>query len=301
MIAATPIAILQAALDWAQSGDPVALVTLTGIEGSSSRALGAQMAVTASGQSIGSFSGGCIEAAIIAEAQKVLAEGEGRVVRYGLGSPYIDVRLPCGGGIDLLFTPRPDAAVLVSAFAQHARREPLEMRITPTGVSLAGEGFGLRINPDLRVMAFGQGEDLSAFCWLAERYGVRLEAFSPVECDLSRMPERAETHHLTSTGQSLALQSDPYTAHVFLFHDRDWEDALIPQILPLDGFYQGAIGSQRTHQARLARLTAAGVPPEQLAKLRGHIGLIHATRDPATLALSVLADIIAAAPVAFSG
>jgi xanthine dehydrogenase accessory factor len=48
-------------------------------------------------------------------------------------------------------------------------------------------------------------------------------------------------------------------------------------------------------------LRARGVGNEHLARLRGHIGLIHATRDPATLALSVLADVVAAAPVAVSG
>jgi xanthine dehydrogenase accessory factor len=38
-----------------------------------------------------------------------------------------------------------------------------------------------------------------------------------------------------------------------------------------------------------------GVPAEQLARLRGPIGLIPSARDPGTLAVSVLAEIIATA------
>jgi hypothetical protein len=32
------------------------------------------------------------------EARDALRAGAARVVRFGVGSPYIDVRLPCGGG-----------------------------------------------------------------------------------------------------------------------------------------------------------------------------------------------------------
>ena len=111
MIAPHPLAILEQALAWIAQGQRVALVTLVGIEGSTSRGLGSQMAVAEDGRFAGSFSGGCIEDAIVAEARDVLAARTGRTVRYGAGSPYIDVRLPCGGGIDLCFTPDPDARV----------------------------------------------------------------------------------------------------------------------------------------------------------------------------------------------
>ena len=105
------------------------LVTLTGIEGSTSRALGAQLAVRADGSYLGSFSGGCIEAAVVAEALAVLAEGRGRTVRYGVGSPFIDIRLPCGGGIDLLFTPRPDLAALRRVLESLEARQPAALDV----------------------------------------------------------------------------------------------------------------------------------------------------------------------------
>jgi xanthine dehydrogenase accessory factor len=96
MIAASALDVLNQAARWLDDGRRVALVTLVGIEGRH-RAASARM-VADDGRSIGSFSGGCIEAAIVAEARDALRAGAARVVRFGVGSPYIDVRLPCGGG-----------------------------------------------------------------------------------------------------------------------------------------------------------------------------------------------------------
>jgi xanthine dehydrogenase accessory factor len=79
------------------------LVTLVNVEGSSPRRVGSQMAVAADGTVVGMISSGCAEAAIVAEAMSALHEGRVRTVRYGTGSPYMDVVLPCGSGIDVHF------------------------------------------------------------------------------------------------------------------------------------------------------------------------------------------------------
>ena len=100
MIAAYPVDALRLIDRGAAAGMDGVLITLVAIAGSASRAVGTQMAVLADGRHVGSFSGGCIESAIIAEALEVLAQGQPRTVRYGAGSPYIDVRLPCGGEED---------------------------------------------------------------------------------------------------------------------------------------------------------------------------------------------------------
>lgn len=78
-----------------------ALVTLVSIEGSSPRPLGAQMAVSETGDWVGYLSGGCIERTVVTEALDALALGRNRRVRYGKGSPYIDINLPCGSAIEL--------------------------------------------------------------------------------------------------------------------------------------------------------------------------------------------------------
>ena len=92
-----------------EGGQATALVTVGAVEGSSMRNPGTIMGVAADGTWEGSLSGGCIEKAVVAEALDMLKEGTPRVVRFGAGSPYIDIKLPCGGGLDLHFAPLKDA------------------------------------------------------------------------------------------------------------------------------------------------------------------------------------------------
>lgn len=303
MIATTPIQILRFLADRSAEGMETVLVTLVGIEGATSRAIGTQMAVAADGRWLGSFSGGCIEAAVVAEAQEALAEGWGRVVRYGHGSPYIDIRLPCGGGIDLLFTPRPDPAAVAMTLAALDRRETVALDLSCDGAVLAREAMPqswdghhctVAYQPHLRIAALGQGEDLMAFARIAAAFGADVIALTPDQ-DTARTL-RGEGIEVTDlvTRTTLPLDaSDPWTAIIFLFHGRDWEEYLLPQALERRAFYHGVIGSARSHHARLAALEDAGVPPERIEALRGRIGLIPSTRDPATLALSILAEVVA--------
>ena len=81
--------ILRFILDAAERGTRTALVTITDVIGSSSRAPGTHMAVAEDGSYVGSFSGGCVEAAIVGEAQRVMAGGVAESLRLGAGSPFI--------------------------------------------------------------------------------------------------------------------------------------------------------------------------------------------------------------------
>ena len=292
MIAPSPLAILEQALAWHDQGQATALVTLVGIAGSSSRALGTQMAVAASGGSLGSFSGGCIDDAIAADALAAIERSSGTTVRFGQGSPYIDLRLPCGGGIDLLFTPRPSLQLLREAVAELRQRRRVELRIAEHGLTRDGPGYRLGLVPPLRITAFGAGEDFAAFLRLAQVYGAECLGHTPdAELAAQLNAEGLCVVHLATLGQLLPLVGDPWTAFVFLFHDRDWEDALLPRVLALPALFCGAVGSPRTHALRLERLRTAGCSEAWLSKLRGPIGLIAATRDPATLAISALAEV----------
>lgn len=302
MVATTPTDILRFIAARADENVECVLVTLVGIEGGSSRAVGAQMAVAADGRRIGSFSGGCIEDAVATEALETLEDGWGHVVRYGVGSPYIDIRLPCGGGIDLLFTPRPSPDVIRQALALLDGRKAAALRIDCDGVAGAdpalpagwdGHRLVLSCQPPLRIIALGQGEDLTAFARLASAFGAQVVALVPEAGTADMLRQHGiPAIPLTTRNALPPVKGDPWTAVVFLFHGRDWEEYLLPQALALPAFYHGAIGSRRTHATRLAALTAAGVDENAIAALRGHIGLIPATRDPATLALSILGEIV---------
>ena len=97
--------LLRFLLDAAARGERTVLVTITDVIGSSPRAPGTHMAVTENGDHLGSISSGCVEAAVVAEALRSFDSRRAEVIRFGRGSRFIDIRLPCGGGMDLLFTP----------------------------------------------------------------------------------------------------------------------------------------------------------------------------------------------------
>ena len=81
---------------------------------------------------------------------------------------------------------------------------------------------------------------------------------------------------------------------MLLFHEHEWEDALLTRAAAAGGFYVGALGSVRTHRLRCERLLAAGVPEAHVDRIRGPIGLVDRARESGPLALSVLAEIVAA-------
>ena len=87
---------------WKKDGKQVALATVTKIEGSAPRPVGARLAVTDDGEMAGSVSGGCVENAVVLEAQEVLKSGTPRLLRYGISDEMAwDVGLACGGTIEV--------------------------------------------------------------------------------------------------------------------------------------------------------------------------------------------------------
>lgn len=293
-------AIFRFLLDAAARGERTALVTITEVVGSSSRSAGTHMAVSESGASVGSFSGGCVEAAVIGEAQRVIVSGRAESIRLGADSPLIDIRLPCGGGIDLLFVPEPNEAVIRAAYEGLERREPVALAMTRDGtLSLAaddGDSFVAVHEPDLRLALFGHGAEIQALAALARAYGLAVAVFSPDEAIVAKASAAGIDATWLKTPAALPVfTADARTAIVFLFHDHDWETALLAQALGQEACYIGAMGSRRTQAERIAALIEHGVPPDRASRVIGPIGLIPATRDPDTLALSVLAQIVAQA------
>ncbi|MFO7660974.1 MAG: XdhC/CoxI family protein [Chloroflexota bacterium] len=89
---------------WLSSGETeIALATVLSTWGSAPRKIGAKMACTATGAAIsGSVSGGCIEGAVIAAGDEVLANGQPQLLRFGVADETAwEVGLACGGTIEV--------------------------------------------------------------------------------------------------------------------------------------------------------------------------------------------------------
>jgi len=82
------------------------LATLISRVGSAPRAVGAKYLVKEDGTSLGSIGGGCVEAEVWQEAQKVIEKQEGRVLHFELTSEQLaEGGLVCGGNIDIFLEP----------------------------------------------------------------------------------------------------------------------------------------------------------------------------------------------------
>jgi xanthine dehydrogenase accessory factor len=93
--------VLQDIERWRAAGKRVAVARVVEVEGSGPRDPGATMAVNEDLEVVGSVSGGCVEGAVVEEAQKVLSGELGpHIVTYGISDDEaFSVGLTCGGTI----------------------------------------------------------------------------------------------------------------------------------------------------------------------------------------------------------
>ncbi|MGH6887896.1 MAG: XdhC family protein [Rhizomicrobium sp.] len=80
------------------------------------------------------------------------------------------------------------------------------------------------------------------------------------------------------------------SALVALTHDPKIDDPALVSALRSDCFYIGALGSKKTHGARLGRLAQQGWKKEELARISGPVGLAIGARSPAEIAISILGE-----------
>ena len=91
---------LDIAQKWMQEGRDVAIATVVETWGSAPRPVGSHLVMDENGQFEGSVSGGCVEGAVIAEANEVIETGEPRMLEFGVADETAwQVGLSCGGKI----------------------------------------------------------------------------------------------------------------------------------------------------------------------------------------------------------
>lgn len=275
-------------LIWRQSG-PAALVVVSSTQGGSVRSPGALMAVRADGRKCGYISGGCVDADVVLQAEQAIAENKSLSLRYGDGSPFIDMPLPCGGAIEIAILPDADKAALRKCHDTLCARKRAQL-------SLPGLSATFTYTPKLNVRIAGRGADALALARLvrASGYGLTLQLRDGEDIDEAALEGFNDVVPL-KTPQDLPVSADDaWTAFILMFHDPDWETALLKQALQGKALYVGAVGSQKTQSRRQMRLEQEGVEPEQIARVRGPVGLLPSMRDSSMLAVSALAEIVGA-------
>jgi len=313
---------------WLAAGERVALATVVWAEGSSPRPLGARMAVTQSGHMAGSVSGGCVEGAVFEEAQEVLSGAPPRRLRYGVADESgWEVGLACGGTIEVYVEPLVEAHHRLLAALQAGETVALATRLDGGGHLLAWSGGRLEgdrtLAPELAALFPGPAATLHR----APAGDLFLEVFAPPPAVIivgavhvavplvalaqalgfctrvvdarrafanrERFPTADE---LVVAWPQDALQAEalrPQDAVVILSHDPKFDLPALQIALRSRAGYVGLIGSRTTQAKRQAALREAGLTDAELARVHGPIGLDLGGREPAEIALAILAEIVA--------
>lgn len=283
-------------------GQRVALATLVGVTGSSPRPIGSQLAVREDGASVGLISGGCVEPALVIDAVAAMREGRSSIERYGQGSRFIDIRLPCGSGIDVWFDTGLGRDIVSGLIKARTERRPVTLAIDTvrgdrwlTAGDEKADGLFLRpYLPPCRIVIAGAGHVMVALAQLC-----RLSEFEVELISTDRLTCRMLEHHgfgpreVHAWGRFDWRQLDRWSGAVLLSHDHDDEAEILASVLDTQAFYIGALGSRRTHERRCELLRHIGVSERALARVNGPIGLDIGAMTPPEIAASILAEIIA--------
>ena len=321
---------LLTAAAWISGHQTVAIATVTRTWGSAPRQAGSQMAVREDGAFVGSVSGGCIEGAVIGEAQGALEDGKPRNLKFGVTNEEAwAVGLACGGTIEVNVTPVTKPASRATLAALNAARG--EKRAVVLATDLASEGsqliypdatghgaladaavkaarhdesrtveadgtswFLTVFNPPLDLAIIGAvhvAQPLARMAAIAD-YAVRIIDPRTAFATEERFPNVALAHDWPDE----ALAARPLTARsaiVALTHDPKLDDPALTAALRSPAFYIGALGSRQTHARRLDRLKEHGFSDADLARIHGPIGLNIGARSPAEIAVAILGELTA--------
>lgn len=150
-------------------------------------------------------------------------------------------------------------------------------------------------NPPLRLILVGAVHIAQALVPMAQLAGYEVAVIDPRSAfgSTERFPGVTLSNEWPDEAMA-QMKPDLRTAVVTLTHDPKIDDPALVSALKSDVFYIGALGSKKTHAARLERLTAAGFGPDDFARIHGPVGLSIGAKSPAEIAISILAQMTAA-------
>ncbi len=321
--------VLEQAVKWLDEGIEVSLATVVETWGSSPRPVGSQLAVNNTGAFVGSVSGGCIEGSVIGEALSTISDGKHRILEFGVTNEQAwEVGLACGGDIKILIerveninnlnrllNNRPIAAVTNLTTGERSYVTTLavdgDFQLTKTLKTKVDSAlqhdhsiiyqdgdadiFIHVFNRNLRCAIIGAVHISQALVPMAKIAGFDVTVIDPRGSFATQ--ERFPGVKISEKWPDDALnefKADTRTAIITLTHDPKLDDPALEAALKTDAFYIGSLGSRRTHASRLERLTSSGFNAADLDRIHAPIGLDLGARSPSEIAVTILAEMIAA-------
>ena len=301
--------VLRTASAWIAAGKRCELVTVVRTWGSSPRPIGAMLALCEDGQVIGSVSGGCIEDDLLAKVREHgIAQTAARLTSYGIDAEEAHrFGLPCGGTIELVIEPLSARSAIDQLLARLDAGELVarSVSLSSCAVSLAkaaanqaqtleGDTFTTIHGPRWRLFIIGAGQ-LSRF---VAQVAAAMD-YAVIVCDPREEYREgwnvagARLVHVMPDDLVLEAKLDQRSAVIALTHDPKLDDLALMEALRSDAFYVGAIGSRANNAKRRERLRLFDLSEAQVARLHAPIGLYIASKTPAEIAISILAELTA--------
>ncbi|WP_062463789.1 XdhC family protein [Demequina soli] len=278
--------IAREALGVLHEGGALGVAVVTGVHGSTPRAPGSAIAVTADGRAIGAISGGCLESEAYELALSRLADP--RPVTQTLGGEPSLYRpgLACGGAVDVVafrLAPGDDAVAA------------LEASLADGEVTLALPLGHRIVRPRApRLVIVGAVDFSPALAAAGRALGYRVIVVDPrpVFATPERLPAAHEVHVGWPDAFLRGLDISAETVICLLTHDERVDVPALEVALASPAGYVGAMGSRVVDARRRERLREAGVSDEALARLRSPIGLDLGGSTPAETAVAILAEVL---------
>jgi len=311
----------QAAANLIRQSRSGALATVARVRGSTPVPAGTKMLVGAEGRLIGSVGGGCVEADVIEAGLRAQAEHRPALLTHHLNADLAgDLGLSCGGTVDIFVEPlmADEAYVRVLEIVATAESglvrtatewgdgpvktfEPVALGRGASGGGAAatltrdGRFMEERLMPAPRVFVFGAGHVGTAIARAAEAAGFRVIVID----DRSEYADPArfsEGTAVLSGDIDTALSRYPLTAAdavVIATRGHRNDAVILERVATSPAGYVGLLGSKRKKAVVTKGLTAAGVPPASLERVRVPVGLAIGAVTPEEIAVSVVAELIA--------
>lgn len=300
--------VLERVRDWRRAGHRAWLMTVARTFGASPRPPGSLAAMRDDGILVGSVSGGCIEDDLVARREEY-AGSKPHVVAYGVTADEARrFGLPCGGQLEVIVEPQPREGDVEALLGRIARGEVvarhvdlssgawmLERGLPTDDCILTATRFTSIHGPRWRMLVIGASEIAHYLAEVAATVDFQVFVCDPREEYKSAwrasgarwidgMPDDAVA----------AFRPDGHSVILTVSHDPKLDDMALLEALKGEAFYVGAVGSARTSAERRKRLAEFDLTPQQVARLRGPVGLSIGSRTPPEIAVAILADLIAA-------
>ena len=262
------------------------------------------MLIRDDGHIVGSVSGGCVEGSVIVSAKKILSESSAEILDFGVADQDAwSVGLSCGGKISVFVCPR--KKIQPNLFSKlnsaNENRDIFQIEcdfrrgeiFESKSLNSNDDCLPLRLIPKPRLFIVGAVHITQCLIPMAKEAGFEAVLIDPRNHFATS--ERFPNIEIVNDWPDDALKKFRLNENdclVTLTHDPKIDDPALLIALNSPLFSISCLGSKKTHASRRARLQRQGISEEQLSRINGPAGLNINAKNPAEIAVSILAELI---------